>query len=76
MRKHALIVMDSTGDSRHEFDPSNSVEVKAAMDEFHRLTGSGYFAASRGSQGGEATITRSFDPTQSETLLYPRYIGG
>ena len=31
------IVMDPTGDTRHEFDLANSAEVKEAMQRFEKL---------------------------------------
>jgi hypothetical protein len=77
MAKAVHIVMDHSGDSRHEFDTENSAAVKEAMERFDDLVkGRGFTAATRQEPGGTATIVRSFDPGASETLFIPRLIGG
>ena len=69
------IVMDQTGDTRHEFDPDNAEALARAEQRFRELTGAGFTAAFR-SGTGEVTRIRSFDPTAQETLFYPRLVGG
>ncbi|WP_426413642.1 hypothetical protein [Bradyrhizobium ganzhouense] len=69
------IVMDQTGDTRHEFDPENAEALARAEQRFRELTGVGFTAAYR-TGPGEVTRIKSFDPTAHETLFYPRLVGG
>ncbi|WGD49200.1 hypothetical protein QA641_26600 [Bradyrhizobium sp. CB1650] len=69
------IVMDHTGDTRHEFDPENAEALARAERRFRELTGLGFTAAVR-TAPGEVTRVRSFDPTAQETVFYPRLVGG
>jgi hypothetical protein len=69
------IVMDRTGDTRHHFDANDLAAVAKAEERFRKLTGAGFTAAVR-TASGDATVTRSFDPTAEETLFFPRIVGG
>jgi hypothetical protein len=69
------IVMDHTGDSRHQFDPADAVSVAEAEERFKMLTGAGFIAAKR-LHGGKSEVLRRFDPTAEETLFIPRLKGG
>jgi len=69
------IVMNHTGDTRHNFDPKDLKAVAKAEERFKELTGQGFTAAVRTSSG-EVALTRAFDPTAEETLFFPRLIGG
>jgi hypothetical protein len=69
------IVMDHTGDSRHQFDPADAAAVAEAEDRFKMLTGFGFTAAKRLAEG-KSEILRSFDPKAEETLFIPRLKGG
>jgi hypothetical protein len=69
------IVMDHTGDRRHQFDPTDLAEVAKAERRFRNLTGAGFTAAVR-TADGESMRIRSFDPTAEETLFFPRLVGG
>jgi len=69
------IVMDHTGDSRHEFDPADAAAVAEAEKRFKELTGAGFTAAKRLGEG-KSELVKSFDPTAEETLFIPRLIGG
>lgn len=66
------IVLDSSGDGRHAFDPSNGEEVAFARDRFGRLVSRGYSAFDK--QTGRRVP--NFDPTVSETVFVPRLHGG
>jgi hypothetical protein len=69
------IVMDHTGDSRHEFDPADARALAEAERRFKQLTRAGFTAARR--LGDDKTVVlRSFDPTAEETLFIPRLQGG
>ena len=41
------IVMDHTGDTRHQFDPADAGAVAEAERRFKELTGAGFTAAMR-----------------------------
>jgi hypothetical protein len=69
------IVMDHTGDTRHYFDAKNENDLLKAEERFKGLTGVGFTAAVR-APAGEASVTRTFDPTAEETLFFPRLVGG
>jgi hypothetical protein len=69
------IVMDHTGDTRHQFDPANSGAVAEAERRFRELTGSGLTAAKR-IDDGRSEVVKTFDPTAEETLFIPRLQGG
>jgi hypothetical protein len=59
------IVMDHTGDTRHQFDQADAGAVaEAERRRLHRR-----HAARRG-------VLKSFDPTAEETLFIPRLQGG
>ena len=69
------IVMDHSGDTRHNFDAGDTKELHEAEERFKQLTGVGFTAAVRKSSG-EPAITRTFDSTADETLFFPRLVGG
>ena len=72
---HTQIVMDYTGDTRHQFDPGDATAVAEAERRFKDLTGSGFTAAVRLGEG-KSEVVKSFDPTAEETLFIPRLKGG
>jgi hypothetical protein len=69
------IVMDRSGDTRHNFDAKNTDAVLKAEERFMELTGAGFTAAVR-TASGEAVVKRMFDPSAKETLFFPRLVGG
>jgi hypothetical protein len=69
------IVMDATGDTRHEFDPADAAAVAEAENCFRELTGAGFTAAVRNANG-RSELIRSFDPDAEETVFFPRLQGG
>jgi hypothetical protein len=69
------IVMDRSGDTRHDFDANDAKALLEAEGRFKQLTGAGFTAAIR-SPSGEPAVTHSFDPTAEETLFFPRLVGG
>jgi hypothetical protein len=69
------IVMDYTGDTRHDFDSNDAQAVLKAEDRFKNLTRVGFTAAVR-TPSGEVAVIRTFDLTAEQTLFYPRLIGG
>lgn len=69
------IVMDRTGDTRHQFDPNSAKALAEAERRFVALTGAGFTAAVRTGPGQVSRI-RSFDPSANETVFFPRLVGG
>ena len=69
------IVMDATGDTRHEFDPADAASVAEALARFKELTGAGFTAAVRRG-AGTSELIRDFDPVAEETVFFPRLRGG
>ena len=69
------IVMDKTGDTRHEFDPADGAALAEAERRFNQLTGAGFTAAVRKDQD-RSELVRSFDPAAEETIFFPRLKGG
>jgi hypothetical protein len=67
--------MDHTVDSRHQFDPADAAAVAEAEERFKMLTGAGFTAAKRLSEG-KSEVLKIFDPTAEETLFIPRLKGG
>jgi hypothetical protein len=69
------IVMDTTGDTRHDFDVDDETAVAEAGKRFQELTDAGFVAAKR-TGNGTSEVIRRFDPSAEETLFIPRLIGG
>ena len=69
------IVMDSTGDTRFEFNSADAAAVTEALARFKQLTDAGFTAAVR-KDSGSSELMRHFDPTADETLFFPRLRGG
>jgi hypothetical protein len=69
------IVLDVTGDTRHEFDPADAAAVAEASARFNQLTDAGFTAAVRRGQGS-SELVRRFDPAADETVFFPRLRGG
>jgi hypothetical protein len=69
------IVMDVTGDTRHEFDPTDAAALAQARARFKQLTDAGFTAAVR-KGSGISQLVRHFDPAADETVFFPRLRGG
>ena len=71
------IVMDRSGDTRHEFDAADAKAVALAETRFNELTGKGFRAVALGKDGGGSDrILSRFDPNVQETLFIPQLQGG
>lgn len=70
------IVMDRTGDTRHEFDTADARSVALAEERFRQLTGKGFRAVALGPGGSEGKLLGKFDPTVEQTLFIPQLQGG
>jgi hypothetical protein len=69
------IVMDVTGDTRHEFYPTDAAAFAEARARFKQLTDAGFTAAVR-KGSGISQLVRHFDPAADETVFFPRLRGG
>jgi len=69
------IVMDRTGDTRHDFDANDLRALEKAEKRFKELTKVGFIAAAR-EANGDVSVVRSFDPTAEERVFYPQLVGG
>jgi hypothetical protein len=69
------IVMDHTGDTRHQFDPADAAAVAEAEERFKKLTGAGFTAAER-TGPGQSKVVRKFHAAAEETLFIPLLKGG
>ena len=69
------IVMDRSGDTRHNFDANDADALLEAEERFIELTGVGFTAVVR-TASGEAVVKRTFDPNAEEALFFPRLVGG
>jgi hypothetical protein len=72
---HLQIVLDTSGDARHQFAPEDASAVAEAERRFLELTGAGFIAAKR-TGNGTSELIRQFDPTAQETVFIPRLVGG
>ena len=67
------IVMDRSGDTRHEFDAE---DLTRAEERFGELTQRGFIAVALGEDGAENRLLRTFDPQSERTLFIPQLEGG
>jgi hypothetical protein len=72
---HTHIIMDRSGDTRHQFDPDDASAVAEAEKRFIELTEAGFIAAKR-TGNGTSELIRVFDPAVQETVFIPRLVGG
>ena len=70
------IVMDRSGDTRHEFDTADPKAVALAERRFKELTGKGFRAVALAKDGGPGQILGRFDPQEEQTLFIPQLQGG
>jgi hypothetical protein len=70
------IVMDRSGDTRHEFDTADARSVALAEKRFRELTGKGFRAVALAKDGGPGRLIGKFDPQVEQTLFIPQLQGG
>lgn len=70
------IVMDRSGDTRHEFDAADTKALSLAEARFTELTGKGFRAVALGKDGGTGKVMGKFDPQVEQTLFIPQLQGG
>lgn len=74
--KTTLMVMDSSGDTRIEFEPAevDAKATKEAKELFDRLTAGGARAFQIGEKSDK--IITNFNDVQGEVVIVPRIVGG
>jgi hypothetical protein len=72
----ALIIMDRSGDTRHEFDATDQDSLLRAERRFRQLTNMGLRAVALGKDGEPGKLLRTFDPTVERTIFLPQLQGG
>jgi hypothetical protein len=70
------IVMDGSGDTRHEFDVTDIASIALAEQRFMELTGNGFRAVALGKDEGSGELIDTFDPNVEQTLFIPQLKGG
>ncbi len=71
------IVMDGSGDTRHEFDASDAESVARAEERFQALMKKGFRAVALGKNNGDTgELIGKFDPNVEQTLFIPQLKGG
>lgn len=70
------IVMDRSGDARHEFDAADTAALARAENRFQDLTAKGFRAVTLGKDGQPGRLMQKFDPEVERTLFIPQLQGG
>ena len=70
------IVMDRSGDTRHQFDVSDTAAVARAEQRFADLTSKGFRAVALGKDGRSGELLKTFDANVEEALFIPQLQGG
>lgn len=73
---HSQIIMDRTGDTRHEFDPEDAAAVVSAETRFRNLTLRGFRAVELGRHGESGKLLTEFDREAEQVLFIPQLQGG
>ena len=73
---NAQIVMDHSGDTRHEFDPNSATDVFRAEKRFRQLTKQGFRAVALSKDDKPGVLLREFDAEVEQTLFIPHLKGG
>ena len=72
----SLCVLDDTGDSRIQWDPSNLEEVAKAEARFEELKAKRYLAYKVNAKGDRGEVIDKFDPTAERIILHSAMVGG
>jgi hypothetical protein len=75
LRMASHIIMDVTGDTRHEFDATDALAVSLAEERFRQLTRQGFRAVEL-VDGGGGRLLDEFTPLVEKTLFIPQLRGG
>jgi hypothetical protein len=70
------IVMNGSGDTRHQFDSADVKSLASAEERFRKLTWMGFRAVALGTNGSSGELLDRFDPQVEQTLFIPQLKGG
>jgi hypothetical protein len=70
------IIMDRSGDTKHEFDVKDRVSIEEAEARFKQLTGTGFMAVALSDDGKPGRQIKAFDETVNATMFIPQLQGG
>jgi hypothetical protein len=73
---HIQIIMDRTGDTRHEFDPDDVTDVARAEKRFRDLTLKGFRAVALSKHGEPGKLLTNFNRAVEQVLFIPQLQGG
>lgn len=73
---HVLIVLDTTGDTKVEWDNEKAPEIENARRTFNELRGKGYAAYRMKKDGSKGEVVREFDTHAERLILAPPMVGG
>jgi len=71
-----LHLMDSTGDTRIEWDPTKPDEVKMARKAFDEAKKKKYLTYKVDRRGNQGELLREFDPAAERIICTPQTVGG
>lgn len=71
-----LHVLDRTGDTRIEWDPSRPDEVAMARKAFDEAKKKKYLTYKVGADGTRGELLREFDPRAERIIATPQTVGG
>ena len=71
-----LHVLDDSGDTRIEWDPSDPVSVKAAEAAFKAAKKKGHLIYKTRADGSQGELLRNFDPQAERIVATPQTVGG
>lgn len=74
--QHIMEVMDSSGDTKITWDPTNEHETECAEAHFNSLVKKGYRAFAVNAQGEKSRLVTEFDPNLRAIIMVPRIVGG
>ena len=74
--KNYMDVMNPSGHTKVEWNPSNPTEVQVARDTFERMTDEGYSAFKLDSRDNQGQRIDEFDPSARRMILVPQLKGG
>ena len=76
MNKHVMNILDSTGHTTTEWNPSDREEVAAARIQFEAMTDKGYRAFRVVGEDGQGSRLETFDPRAEKIMFVPQLKGG
>jgi metallophosphoesterase superfamily enzyme len=74
--KLVMVVLDSSGDTKHIWDRNSTVEVEEARSLFDRMVKKGMQAWSVTRKGDKDQRITEFDPQAEKIIFAPALVGG